>query len=907
MKYAAFAVLVLFLSNGAKAARNPSAQAGTADPPAAVDALLGATTEEQRSAWLDVNPSLLSSKLFDALAARGHDDVNKDVPKADKEYSAALAVAERLRDSRALGVAFAGLGLVRYRQGRLADALDYYQRGVPASEAAGDKSTLAVLLRGVGLSLQLTGQPQSAAAPFERSLAVSREIGDQLAIAGVLGNIGLLRGDLGDLRSRDAFLQESLRIAEANHFDAQARNTYNNLGAAHITQGDFEVGLGYLEKALALSTTLHSSDREFAMTFANMGVASLRLGRFDKAAEQYRESMARYQKIHDEFGIALVLNNLGELHRFAGDYASAKTELEEAVPMFDKIGHQEGRTEARQNLAWARLGLNDVAGGLATAQEAVSISREIKYQAALTKALDPLGDALLRLGRRDEARRAFQEAVELTETSRRTLLGGGNEGESFLQEYIGPYHALLAMALEDGRSQDALAMAEQARARQLFDSIHPGNVLITHAMTPAEREEEQRLTGDISRLDIALAGADPAHSAAQQTELDEAIRRLEAFRLTLYSAHPELRYQRADLPRLSNSDLTALLPDVDTALVEYAVTGRGVFAFVVTRDAAGQISLTAEKLSVTRASVERDVEAFRDQLATRDLNFSKAARNLYATVVGPLDGRLHGKTMVAIVPDGALWDLPFQALIAPSGRYFIEDHAVFYAPSLTTLSATKNLRHAGQGAPSLLAISAPPPNETPLPVAALPQSSEEVRKLRAVYGNAGSVALTGANALEDRWKAEAGKYRVLHFATHGVLNSTSPLYSYLVLGATKGSANDGLLEARQILDLDLHADIAVLSACETARGRFTYGEGLIGMSWAFLVAGTPTTVASQWKVDANAASRLMVAFHHDLVANGGATLRGRARALQQAAIAMTRSADHHPFYWAAFTMVGDGF
>ncbi|HZR24966.1 MAG TPA: CHAT domain-containing tetratricopeptide repeat protein [Vicinamibacterales bacterium] len=833
---------------------------------------------------------------FDDLVAHGREDTARDLPKAAKEFEDALALADQLRDEGARGIAYAGLGNVRFRQGNLPAALETYNKGVAAAEAARDTHTLAELLRGVGLCEQLTGHPLDAIAPLERGLSLAREVDDPQLISSILGYTGLLRGDLGDLRQRDALQLEALTIAETNHLDVVARNLYNNLGAAHVSQGDFEVGLGYLEKALALTNKLQSTDREIAMTLSNIGVAQLRLGRFDRALDQYKQAMARYRSAKDDFGIALVLTNMGELDRMRGANAAAKTELDEAIRMMDAIGHGEGRTEARLNRAWAQLGLNDVAGALATAEEAVSISRQIKYQAALTKSLVPLGEALLRLGRRDDARRAFSESVNLVETSRRSLLGGGNEGESFLEEYIGPYHALIAMDLEDGRTMDALVRAEQAKGRQLFDSIHPGNVGITHAMTAGERQEEQRLTGDVSRLDMAVANArDPEHAAAAQSQLDEAIQRLEAFRARLYGSHPELRYQRADLPPPTDADLALLLPDAATALIEYVVSDRGVFAFVATKDAGGQVSLTSKPLSITRAEVEREAEAFRRQLASRDLTYRRRAATLYAKLLGPLSTSLRGKKQVAIIPDGALWALPFQALVAPSGRHLIEDHAVFYAPSLIALASTVRARHEGHGAPSLLALVAP-----------LPQARSEARLLRAVYGASATEILSDARAREDTWKAEAGKYRVLHLSTHGVLNSTNPMYSYLSVGTAKGSAEDGLLEAREILDLDLHADLVVLSACETARGRFTYGEGMVGMSWAFLVAGTPTTVVSQWKVESTSTSTLMVAFHRQLLASGGEALHGRARALQRASIAMLRAGEH-PFSWAAFTVVGDGY
>ena len=134
------------------------------------------------------------------------------------------------------------------------------------------------------------------------------------------------------------------------------------------------------------------------------------------------------------------------------------------------------------------------------------------------------------------------------------------------------------------------------------------------------------------------------------------------------------------------------------------------------------------------------------------------------------------------------------------------------------------------------------------------------------------------------------------------------MYSWLLLAPDSGGHNE-ILEAREIVNMDLRADLAVLAACETARGEVNAGEGLIGMSWAFLVAGTPTTLVSQWQVDSAGTTELMLAFHRNvkpaLDSGNGA---GRARALQRAAVGLMHFPQYrHPFYWAGFGMIGDGY
>jgi CHAT domain-containing protein len=177
-----------------------------------------------------------------------------------------------------------------------------------------------------------------------------------------------------------------------------------------------------------------------------------------------------------------------------------------------------------------------------------------------------------------------------------------------------------------------------------------------------------------------------------------------------------------------------------------------------------------------------------------------------------------------------------------------------------------------------------------------------------LYGEARSKVYIGADAREDRVKSEAGRARILHFAAHGILNNASPMYSHLAL-APGGDNEDGLLEAWELMKLDLNADLAVLSACETARGHIGPGEGIIGLSWAMFIAGVPSIAVSQWKVESAGTRDLMVNFHRGLITQPGARKPKptKAEALRQAALKLMKNAEtSHPFYWAGFVLVGDG-
>jgi CHAT domain-containing protein len=189
----------------------------------------------------------------------------------------------------------------------------------------------------------------------------------------------------------------------------------------------------------------------------------------------------------------------------------------------------------------------------------------------------------------------------------------------------------------------------------------------------------------------------------------------------------------------------------------------------------------------------------------------------------------------------------------------------------------------------------------------LPEAEKEVKTLGQLYGASKSEVYVGSEAREDRFKAEAGQAKILHLATHGFLNDANPMYSAVVLASGDSGLEDGLLETWEIMKMDLKADLVVLSACETARGHIGPGEGVIGLSWALFVAGAPTTVVSQWKVESQSTTALMTAFHRvrktDVMHH---TSFATGRALRDAELELIHSTQYsHPFYWAPFVVIGD--
>ncbi len=254
-------------------------------------------------------------------------------------------------------------------------------------------------------------------------------------------------------------------------------------------------------------------------------------------------------------------------------------------------------------------------------------------------------------------------------------------------------------------------------------------------------------------------------------------------------------------------------------------------------------------------------------------------------------------------PDAFLWNVPFQALMTPNEHFLIEDHAVYYAPSLSVLWEMSRKRSTSQKTDSSLIAFGNPvigkDEQRNVELCPLPEAETEVSSIAKSLAPGSSKVFIGRDASEKTFKALAPTYSVIHLATHGVIDNRQPLYSHLLLTKTEGDVeNDGRLEARQIMDMNLRADLAVLSACETANGKIAPGEGVIGTSWAFFVAGTRSMLVSQWKINSASTSELMVRFYKNLNLNNGEAHTKNARAFRDASVLMINDPRYrHPFFW----------
>ncbi|MFN0110003.1 MAG: CHAT domain-containing protein [Blastocatellia bacterium] len=927
--------------------------------------LLAAKSESERSALLDAHRELATIKLADVMTVNGrslaeksnfaeatlafelakqiaerHGDIKRQVAAingignvrmARGENPAALAtlqevlkLAENSGDAKLIASVQNNLCIVNQRLGNYDRALEHCRQSLNLAEAAADRVTVGNILNNLGIISRQQGELNQALDFYRRSLAIKESLGDKATVARILNNIGVAYRAMGNETAALRHYLQSLTIAEEVGNRAGVAGTLNNITMVYRALGNYKLAMEYSQRSLTIAETV-GDKQALSGALQEIGRLHSAAGDYEKALDALRKSLTVSEASGEKLEIAIRLMGVGGAYRRLGNNAEAIEHLRRGIELAESIGAPYTARAGFNQLADMYLYQGKFAESLEHSERAITLARQSNSQDALWQSLLTSGVALRFLKQPEAARPRFEESIRIIETARAELAAGANEQAFFLGNRADSYIQMVMLAAEQGRVEESLHFAERAKARVLLDALTAGKADISKAMTDNERHQERRLKDELtnanSRLSRAAQAAkpNPQQLADLKTILEKARLDYESFQSQLYAAHPELRAKRGEAPIIKPEELATMVDD-KTALLEFVVAGDSTYLFAITRTAGkAQPEIRLYTLPVKQDELTRQAAAFRQQLAKLDLGFRASATQLYATLLKPAAAQLAGKTRLVIVPDAVLWELPFQALVTPNNRYLIETAAVSYAPSLTVLREMQAARkRRANGPTNLLALGNPAFGAETVKrvelayrgekLSPLPEAEAEVKALGQLYG-ATSKVYTNAAAREDRLKAEAANAGVLHIATHGILNDAAPMYSHLALATNDekedGQKEDGLLEAWELMQMDLKADLVVLSACETARGRIGAGEGVIGLSWALFVAGVPSTLVSQWKVESSSTRDLMLGFHRSL-RNKTRPLT-KAEALRQAVLPLLKnSRTDHPFYWAGFVLIGDG-
>ena len=612
---------------------------------------------------------------------------------------------------------------------------------------------------------------------------------------------------------------------------------------------------------------------------------------------------------------------LGGLFLAVGNPGEAEKHCKEALQFFSV------RSDRTGFVSGCHLCLGRAQWQLGQRQEAEASFRSGLAEASRWGHPEPIWQAHNLLGRlaeeRGDTQGAFShyaEAIKVIEGMRSKLSDSALK-TTFMERKMDVYERMIRLLMKMKRDTEAFEYLERSKGRALLDMLREKAFSSKNREENALLLEERALAQQIEQITLDVEKAEVEESEETEDhrpDLASLQLRHQAVLAKIESLNSELASLLTTRP-LKSGEIQALL-DADTALLDYYVGRQGVAVFVVTKEKVIARPLLGEPESLFRLIRTFRTEAIEEVYKSGLLlpGYDKTLGALYGILIRPVQGELSGKRHLVIVPHGALHYVPFHALILDDGRYLIESFTVSYLPSASVLSYVRASNKGNRDA--LFAAGNPATDLTSLPAA-----EKEAREVSSLFSK--KLLLTGRDATKPSVERYAGQYDLVLLSTHGEMLASNPLKSNLRFAPSPH--DDGRLTVSEIFDLHIKANLVTLSACETALARgewktFPQGDDLIGLSRAFIHAGTPSILASLWKVSDDSTVELIADFYRNLRS------MSKVEALRQAQLRLlglsagsaggqktaksspstpTRDAMPaewaHPFYWAPFILVGD--
>lgn len=779
------------------------------------------------------------------------------------------------------------------RGGRLVRARTAEEGVLASATFLEDQPMIAISQMNLGNYNGQIGDFRASLDWFTKAQQGFEALGDQPRLQRVLANRAFLYRLLG--RYKEALSTYEQLLAEMpDEPSPQRTRVISDLAELSLTLGDGERALDLARRALAQTPKGDVAAR--ALRHGVLARALQETGDAEAALLEYGAAEKLFREAKDLRGEQIAIANAAYLHYELERYELARPLSSTALELADRMGDAYYRVNARQNLALVLLRSGEVEQALKLQQEAHEMAEQHSLLKLIRDGHRGLAEVYRATGNLDLAIDHGVKAVRQTSTLLAGLtseLAARAREEHFDAFDVGLTLLVIHGANDDGseasqrRIETALELMERSRGAALLLALENRaelrDALVPERLREAEEEAKKAIDAKRAEFEAALGGEAPADGTrggkrrvslkavrASRSALESALAALEQVRATI-RVEAALAAQLMDPQPPSLETLTAELSD-DQAYVGYVVVSDGVAALVVHQGKARWVQLGESE------PIDKACEALS---GGGDESWETATANLRKLVVEPL-GLPDTVRRLLVSPDGSLIGTPLA--MAVGARDYVQ---VPSAAAWLHLRQSAELR--GEG---VLAIGGP--DYTGRRLETLPGAVAEVKAV-------GTEVHTGADATEATLREAISKdhrWRALHLACHGLVDTKHPMRSYLAL--TADDEDDGALSAEEVLDLELRTDVAVLSACETGRGKTYRGEGLTGLMSSFLYAGAPRVICSLWKVPDDSTSALMKAFHRELGA--GATAATALRKAQAEVRAKPEWA--HPEHWAAWTLWG---
>jgi len=885
-------------------------------------------------------------------------------PKAAFTYwKQATEIYEALRDSSSLGTTMNIFGIYYRNLGKPEQALSYYHRALELDRAIKNEREEGNVLNSIGnIYMDFYANYEKSRKYFEQALKIKTEYKENYHVCYILGNIGISYKNQGDYAKGLEYFFNALKIAKEIGNVKGMANQISEIAASYVDIGMYSESIPYFQQALDTLRRIGVKKGEVE-TLMNLGETYKGLREYRKASDYYHIALDIAKKLDLQSEEAYILGNMADIEVTLKNYQQALELYTQSIEISRQINkkRQEGTIQTKLGKFFSQKKEYDKA--LNNYREGLRIASEIKSPEGIWKAQCGIGNVLDSLNRREEAFNAYKQAIETIETMRAKLKAKSYK-ESFMEQKLQVYEAIINLLLKMGKDKEAHQYLERSKARSFLDILSTSRINITEGISPERLERKNQLERELNTVQQELLNE---YSKSENEQNEKQIASLEDMLKKARQQYNEL-LQEIELNHPRYAPLTGVTEPLTLKQIQQKVIQPGTFLieYLVGEDHSivwviGKNSFVHEKLDLKRKDLEKRVtdllQPFRDVKEGKIKNLGnvgfdlKLSQQLYEQIFLPIEKHLQKDNHLIIVPDGILHYLPFEALVTEiekkefdrnvifsryeNAHYLVEKYAISYSPSASVLDpklfdSNKKSKKEGR----LIAFGNPDfgrARETIKLVKdekeealsnyyalvsrssrggifdQLPKAEEEVRAIAEIL--IPSQLYVGKDAKEENFKEKSGDFANIHLATHCIVEENQPMYSRIVFAQDDDSIEDGFLHTYEVFNLKLNSDLVTLGACETGLGKLSRGEGLIGLTRAFMYAGAPSVVVSLWSVDESTAE-LMTYFYQNL--KDGMM---KAEALRQAKLKMLSSRGKfttekefsfaQPYLWAPFVLVGE--
>jgi CHAT domain-containing protein/tetratricopeptide (TPR) repeat protein len=804
--------------------------------------------------------------------------------------------------------AFFNLGVAYGRRGQWNRAIAYFDTSLAISQRLSYSAGIASTYLNLSYAYQIKEDYMRAIDYQRRSLKITTRTDER---ARGLNNLGVLYSDLGQTKEALYFLGKALELREKQYgrYHDDVLSTLFNICRVHFEAGDHETANEFIDRTIeGLRSAPRKNPGFLKIAYHYKAVMLSELGRLVEAEAYARQALHLGGRQLDIDGSSLLVLSTVLLAR--GQYDEglqhAQAALVHEVPGFGSTSiFDNPPLHAIQNPRMA-LNLLSVKGRLLYHRGAARQSEHDLSQSLNTYLL---ADSIVSF-----SRRTYQDntSKELLAANARKLYAGA---------VAAGYH-LFKISGDVAYLDLVFTYSEKNRALLVLEKMHDLYAKDYYGIPRKLLAREQRLLQDIefysNRLRYGRAGGQSPREQLEKWEatLSNLRRQQEAMIDQLRDQYPAYYTLKHDLSSASPDAIRQELLGENEVLIEYFVAASHLYLFIIDREKSNFIEV------LLPGDLSRLVDDFRRSLVRQEPSFFEKNHDLYKLLLEPAEQFTDGKDLV-IVPDGALGYVPFEVLlkkeVAPEQYYnfrghpyLIKEHGIRYLFS-ASLALKEKAVNRTEGVGRVLALAPSFEGEPATGVDSI-GGAEDLRKpLTSLPGSAEEIQLLadrfrgdfwqGSAAKESHFKEQAANYRLLHITTHTIINERFPSFSKLVFAAEEGEKEDGFLHIYELYGMRLHAELIVLSACNTGIGIIKEGEGIASLARAFAYAGSPNLIMSLWPVKDNTTPKLMARFYNGLSAG-----MRKGEALRIAKLDYLKEENElflHPYYWGTFIYTGD--